>query len=70
MNISQPSSAIRPARREDAEGITAVLQELWRQDLKVDVFHAHLTDEHCAVWVATEGDDVVGFLSAFLTVLI
>lgn len=67
MNVSQLSSAIRPARREDADGIAAVLQELWCQDLEIDVFHAHLTDECCAVWVATENGEVVGFLSAFLT---
>lgn len=56
------------ATLDDVDGIAAVVHDVWEQDILVDVCEAQIQDETCALWVATDGGDVAGFVSAFLTV--
>jgi L-amino acid N-acyltransferase YncA len=60
---------IRRARAApaDVEGITAVVRDVWEQDILIDVCRAQIRDDACELWVASEGRDVLGFVSAFLT---
>lgn len=51
----------------DIEGIRAVVRDIWEQDALPDVCKAQIQDDACALWVAKERDDVLGFVSAFLT---
>ncbi len=59
---------IRRATVTDVSGIAAVVQDVWGQDILPDVCTAQMQDDACALWVAADGDDVAGFVSAFLTV--
>ena len=52
----------------DIAGIAAVVYDVWEQDILVDISEAQIQDETCALWVAANGGDVAGFVSAFLTV--
>jgi ribosomal-protein-alanine N-acetyltransferase len=58
---------IRRARPDDAAGIDEVVYSVWRQTLLDGMCRSHVQDETCALWVAEERGDVVGFVSAFLT---
>lgn len=49
-------------------GIAAIVQAVWQREILTDVCRAQIGCNACALWVAEEGDDVVGFVSAFLTV--
>jgi len=58
----------RRATLTDVSGIAAVVYDVWEQDILADVCKAQIQDDACALWVAVDGDDVAGFVSAFLTV--
>ncbi|MCP4540061.1 MAG: GNAT family N-acetyltransferase [Chloroflexi bacterium] len=60
--------SIRRAILDDVSGISAVVHDVWAEDILPDVCAAQIQNDDCALWVATDGDDVVGFVSAFLTV--
>jgi L-amino acid N-acyltransferase YncA len=60
--------ALRQATPADVPGIGAVTRDVWEQDILPDVCEAQTRCRACALWVAAEGDDVAGFVSAFLTV--
>ncbi|MBN1979303.1 MAG: GNAT family N-acetyltransferase [Anaerolineae bacterium] len=60
--------AIRKATLADVPGIEAVVRETWKQDILPDVCKAQTRCQACALYVAAKGDDVAGFVSAFLTV--
>jgi ribosomal protein S18 acetylase RimI-like enzyme len=59
---------LRKATLTDVTGIAAVIYDVWEQDIFADVCKAQIKDDACALWVAADGDDVAGFVSAFLTV--
>jgi ribosomal protein S18 acetylase RimI-like enzyme len=59
---------IRRATPEDVEGVAAIVQDVWQQEVDFDVGHSQIKDRTCAIWVAIEEDKVAGFVSAFLTV--
>jgi N-acetylglutamate synthase-like GNAT family acetyltransferase len=59
---------IRRATPADVKGIAAVVQEVWKQSIDYEVCHSQIKDDACAIWVAIEGNEVAGFVSAFLTV--
>jgi ribosomal protein S18 acetylase RimI-like enzyme len=59
--------AIRKATLADVPGIEAVVHDVWEQDILPDVCEAQTRCQACALHVAAEGDDVAGFVSAFLT---
>ena len=59
---------LRKAALPDVSGIAAVIYDVWAQDILADVCRAQIKDDACALWVAADGDDVAGFVSAFLTV--
>ena len=59
---------LRRATLADVDGIAAVVYDVWEQDALADVCQAQIKDDACALWVAADGDDVAGFISAFLTV--
>ena len=59
-------SDIRLARPDDAQAIHLILQETWGESLRVDVFIDHILSPEHQVFVAVAGDEVAGFLSAFL----
>jgi ribosomal protein S18 acetylase RimI-like enzyme len=59
---------IRKATPADVPGIGAVARNVWEQDILPDVGEAQTRCQACALYVAAEGDDVAGFVSAFLTV--
>lgn len=59
--------ALRRARPDDVPGIAAVVREVWDQDILPDVCAAQTRCRACALYVAAEGDDVAGFVSAFAT---
>ncbi len=52
----------------DIEGIGAVVQDVWKQEILPGVCKAQIEDDAGALWVAKAKDDVLGFISAFLTV--
>jgi L-amino acid N-acyltransferase YncA len=60
--------ALRKATPADVPGIGAVVRDIWGQDILPDVCEAQTHCQACALYVAAEGDDVAGFVSAFLTV--
>jgi len=51
----------------DVEGIGAVVHEVWKLEILSDVCRAQIESDASALWVARNGDDVLGFVSAFLT---
>jgi ribosomal protein S18 acetylase RimI-like enzyme len=55
------------ATLNDVEGIAAVVHDVWAQGILPKVARAQIEDDACALWVAREEDDVLGFISAFLT---
>jgi L-amino acid N-acyltransferase YncA len=59
---------IRKATPADAPGIGAIVHDAWEQEILPDVCEAQTRCQACALYVASEGDDVAGFVSAFLTV--
>jgi ribosomal protein S18 acetylase RimI-like enzyme len=59
---------VRKATHADVPGIAAVVRDTWGQDILPDVCEAQTRCLTCALWVAAEGDDVAGLVSAFLTV--
>jgi ribosomal protein S18 acetylase RimI-like enzyme len=61
-------TTLREATPTDIPGIAAVAQEAWEQEILPDVCEAQIASDDASLWVAAEGDDVVGFISAFLTV--
>jgi N-acetylglutamate synthase-like GNAT family acetyltransferase len=58
---------LREATPVDIPGIAAVVDEVWEQEILPDVCEAQIESDTATLWVATEGEDVVGFISAFLT---
>ncbi|MEE8391690.1 MAG: hypothetical protein V3S14_12970, partial [Anaerolineae bacterium] len=58
----------RRATLADVNGIVAVVYDVWGQDILADVCKAQIQNDTCALWVAADGDNVAGFVSAFLTV--
>ena len=59
-------SDIRLACPDDAEAIHFILQETWGDSLLFDVFTDHILSPEHQVFVAVDGGEVIGFLSAFL----
>ena len=59
-------SDIRLARPDDAQAIHLILQETWGESLLSDVFINHISSPEHQVFVAVDGDEIAGFLSAFL----
>ena len=59
-------SNIRVANPDDAQAIHLILQETWGESLLFDVFMDHISSHEYQVFVAIDGDEVAGFLSAFL----
>jgi ribosomal-protein-alanine N-acetyltransferase len=59
---------LRKATPADVPGIAAVVHDIWEQDILPDVCEAQTHCQACALYVAAEGDNVTGFVSAFLTV--
>ena len=57
---------IRLARSDDAEAIHLILQETWGDSLLFDVFMDHISSPEHQVFVAVDGGESAGFLSAFL----
>ena len=54
------------ANPDDAQAIHRILQETWGESLLFDVFMDHISSPEYQVFVAIDGDEVAGFLSAFL----
>lgn len=59
---------LRRAVVSDVEGIGNVVREVWGQEILPDVCRAQIEDVECELWVAEGEDDILGFISAFLTV--
>jgi N-acetylglutamate synthase-like GNAT family acetyltransferase len=59
---------LRKATPADVPGIAAIVRNVWEQDILTEVCEAQTRCQACALWVAAEGDDIAGFVSAFLTV--
>lgn len=59
---------IRKASPNDAEGVEAITQMLWDQKIDFGMFRDHVANKACSLCVAVEDDQVVGFVSSFLTV--
>ena len=59
-------SDIRLANPDDAQAIHLILQETWGESLLFDVFIHHISSPEHQAFVATDGGEIVGFLSAFL----
>ena len=57
---------IRLANPGDAEAIHRILQETWEESLLFDVFMDHISSPKHQVFVAVDGGEIAGFLSAFL----
>lgn len=62
-------SHLREATLTDVQGIATIARDVWEQDILPDVYRAHVEEDTCALWVATEHGQVAGFASAFLTVV-
>ena len=60
------TSDIRLANPDDAQAIHLILQETWGESLLFDVFTAHVSSPEHQVFVAVDGGEIAGFLSAFL----
>ncbi|MFQ6101394.1 MAG: hypothetical protein ACE5R4_18225 [Armatimonadota bacterium] len=58
---------LRKATPANIPGIAAIVRDVWGQDILPDVCQAQTRCQACALYVAAEGDDVAGFVSAFLT---
>ena len=52
----------------DIDGIAAVVDGVWQQDILPGVCAAQIETDTAALWVAKEKDEVLGFMSAFVTV--
>ena len=59
-------SDIRLARPDDAQAVHLILQETWGESLLFDVFIDHISSPEHQIFVAVNGGEVAGFLSAFL----
>lgn len=59
---------IRKASPNDTEGVEAITQMLWNQKIDFGIFRSQVVNNACSLFVALEGDQVVGFVSSFLTV--
>jgi N-acetylglutamate synthase-like GNAT family acetyltransferase len=51
----------------DLGGIADIVRDIWEQDILPDVFEVQIEDHGAALWVAEKHGDLVGFVSAFLT---
>ena len=58
---------IRRATSADRAGVERIVNNVWGQDVRDDAFRAHLQAETHALWVAEAQGEVVGFVSAFIT---
>ena len=54
------------ANADDAQAIHRILQATWGESLLFDVFTDHVSSPEHQVFVAVDGSEIVGFLSAFL----
>jgi N-acetylglutamate synthase-like GNAT family acetyltransferase len=61
-------ATLRQAMPTDIPGIAAIVSEVWEQEILPDICKAQMESETASLRVATEGDVVVGFISAFMTV--
>jgi len=61
-------ATIRRAHIGDLDSIGAVLSDVWEERLLVDTASTALDDGLASIWVAEQGDLVVGFASGFQTV--
>ena len=61
-------TVLRRADHADVAAIDAVVREVWGQEILPDVCQAQIEGDASALWVAEEQDEVLGFISAFLTV--
>ena len=59
-------SDIRSARPDDAQAVHLILQQTWGESLLFDVFNDHISSPEHQVFVAVDGGEIAGFLSAFL----
>ncbi len=59
---------VRKATSTHIPGIAAIVRNAWEQDILPDVCEAQTRCQACALYVAADGDDVAGFVSAFPTV--
>ncbi len=57
---------IRLANPDDAQAIHLILQETWGDSLLFDVFMDQISSPEHQVFVAVDGGEIAGFLSAFL----
>ena len=62
------SSLIRRAATDDAEGIGAVVHDVWGEEILPEVCQAQIEDDGSTLWVAERKNKILGFVSAFLTV--
>lgn len=59
---------IRKATPDDAKAVEAITMANWNQKIDSSIFENQATQETCALHVATVQDQVVGFVSTFLSV--
>ena len=52
----------------DIDGIGAVVHDVWAQEILPEKCNALVNGDTSALWVAKEGEAILGFASAFLTV--
>lgn len=58
---------IRRAMPADQAGVERIVNDVWGQDVRDVAFRAHLQAETHGLWVAEAQGEVVGFVSAFIT---
>lgn len=59
---------LRRAAVSDVRGIGSVVHDVWGQEILPDVCRAQIGDDDCELRIAERGGNVLGFISAFLTV--
>lgn len=59
---------LRRAVPGDSAGIGSIVQEVWGEQVLADACQAHIENAACSLWVAADGNEIAGFVSAFLSV--
>ena len=59
--------SIRRSVAADRDGVERIVNDVWDQDVRDDAFRTHLQAETHSLWVAEAQDEIVGFVSAFMT---